>query len=85
MTTGRWTRDVGRAHRVSNRIGTAMARVNTCSCLREPTPSGGFKAGGRGREIGFDARAPYLETRPPRDQHDGPVSKPARALNRLMR
>jgi (Z)-2-((N-methylformamido)methylene)-5-hydroxybutyrolactone dehydrogenase len=63
LTAGLWTRDVGRAHRVSNRIEAGMVWVNTYSFLRWSTPYGGFKASGWGRENGIDALDPYLETR----------------------
>ncbi len=63
LTAGLWTRDVGRAHRVSNRIQAGMVWVNTYSFLRWSTPYGGFKQSGWGRENGIDALAPYLETR----------------------
>ncbi|WP_244109911.1 aldehyde dehydrogenase family protein [Burkholderia arboris] len=63
LTAGLWTRDVGRAHRVSNRIDAGMVWVNTYSFLRWSTPYGGFKASGWGRENGIDALDPYLETR----------------------
>jgi acyl-CoA reductase-like NAD-dependent aldehyde dehydrogenase len=63
LTAGLWTRDVGRAHRVSNRIEAGMVWVNTYSFLRWSTPYGGFKASGWGRENGINALDPYLETR----------------------
>ncbi|WP_322029274.1 aldehyde dehydrogenase [Paraburkholderia sp. J76] len=63
LTAGLWTRDVGRAHRVSNRIDAGMVWVNTYSFLRWSTPYGGFKSSGWGRENGIDALDPYLETR----------------------
>lgn len=63
LTAGLWTRDVGRAHRVSSRIEAGMVWVNTYSFLRWSTPYGGFKASGWGRENGINALDPYLETR----------------------
>ncbi len=63
LTAGLWTRDVGRAHRVSSRIEAGMVWVNTYSFLRWSTPYGGFKASGWGRENGIGALDPYLETR----------------------
>ncbi|MFB9123491.1 aldehyde dehydrogenase family protein [Paraburkholderia dipogonis] len=48
LTAGLWTRDVGRAHRVSSRIEAGMVWVNTYSFLRWSTPYGGFKASGWG-------------------------------------
>jgi len=63
LTAGLWTRDVGRAHRVSNRIEAGMVWVNTYSFLRWSTPNGGFKQSGWGRENGIDSLDPYLEDR----------------------
>lgn len=63
LTAGLWTRDVGRAHRVSSRIDAGMVWVNTYLYLRWSTPYGGFKASGWGRENGIDALDPYLENR----------------------
>lgn len=63
LTAGLWTRDVGRAHRVTSRIEAGMVWVNTYSFLRWSTPYGGFKASGWGRENGINALDPYLETR----------------------
>jgi aldehyde dehydrogenase (NAD+) len=63
LTAGLWTRDVGRALRVSNRIEAGTVWVNTYSFLRWSTPYGGFKQSGWGRENGIDALDPYLENR----------------------
>jgi acyl-CoA reductase-like NAD-dependent aldehyde dehydrogenase len=63
LTAGLWTRDVGRAHRVSNRIDAGMVWINTYSFLRWSTPYGGFKQSGWGRENGINALDPYLESR----------------------
>jgi aldehyde dehydrogenase (NAD+) len=63
LTAGLWTRDVGRAHRVSNRIQAGLVWVNTYNFVRWSTPFGGFKASGWGRENGIQALDPYLETR----------------------
>jgi len=63
LTAGLWTRDVGRAHRVSNQIEAGSVWVNTYLYVRASTPYGGFKMSGWGRENGIDALDPYLETR----------------------
>ena len=63
LTAGLWTRDVGRAHRISNRIEAGMVWVNTYSFLRWSTPYGGFKQSGWGRENGIDALEPFMDTR----------------------
>lgn len=63
LTAGLWTRDVGRAHRVSSRIKAGMVWVNTYRFIRWSTPYGGFKASGWGRENGVEALDAYMDTR----------------------
>lgn len=63
LTAGLWTGDVGRAHRVSNRIEAGMVWVNTYRYIRWSTPYGGVKQSGWGRENGVEALDSYLETR----------------------
>ncbi|MEI6250973.1 MAG: aldehyde dehydrogenase family protein, partial [Actinomycetes bacterium] len=50
-----WTRDTGRALRVSRGIETGNLSVNSNSSVRYWTPFGGFKQSGLGRELGPDA------------------------------
>jgi (Z)-2-((N-methylformamido)methylene)-5-hydroxybutyrolactone dehydrogenase len=63
LTAGLWTRDVGRALRVSSRIEAGMVWVNTYRYIRWSTPYGGFKASGWGRENGVESLDGYLDTR----------------------
>lgn len=63
LAAGLWTRDVGRAHRVSQRIEAGIVWVNTYRFIRWSTPYGGFKTSGWGRENGVEAMDEYLETR----------------------
>ncbi|MFV0361459.1 aldehyde dehydrogenase [Tropicimonas sp.] len=63
LTAGLWTRDVGRAHRVSAQIRAGIVWVNTYRYIRWTTPYGGFKASGWGRENGVEAVDAYLDTR----------------------
>ena len=63
LTAGLWTRDIGRAHRVANRIEAGMVWVNTYRYIRWSTPYGGVKASGWGRENGIEALDSYLETK----------------------
>lgn len=63
LTAGLWTRDVGRAHRVSKRIDAGMVWVNTYRFIRWSTPYGGMKASGWGRENGIEALDSYLDTK----------------------
>jgi acyl-CoA reductase-like NAD-dependent aldehyde dehydrogenase len=58
-----WTRDVGRALRVSRAIDTGNLSVNSHSSVRYWTPFGGFKSSGLGRELGPDAPLAFTETK----------------------
>ncbi|MET9646058.1 aldehyde dehydrogenase family protein [Streptomyces syringium] len=58
-----WTRDVGRAVRVSRGIAAGNLSVNSHSSVRYWTPFGGFKQSGLGRELGPDALAAFTETK----------------------
>jgi len=56
-----WTRDVGRAFRVSRALETGTISVNSNSSVRYWTPFGGFKRSGIGRELGPDALEAFTE------------------------
>ncbi|MGW2260183.1 aldehyde dehydrogenase family protein [Streptomyces sp. NPDC004749] len=58
-----WTRDVGRALRVSRAVAAGNLSVNSHSSVRYGTPFGGFKQSGLGRELGPDALAAFTETK----------------------
>ena len=58
-----WTRDIGRALRVSRGIEAGNLSVNSNSAVRYWTPFGGFKASGIGRELGPDALDAFTETK----------------------
>ncbi|WCM25723.1 aldehyde dehydrogenase [Sphingomonas sp. QA11] len=63
LAAGLWTGDVGRAHRVANRIEAGIVWVNTYRYIRWSTPYGGVRTSGWGRENGIEALDSYLETR----------------------
>ncbi|MCQ8189866.1 aldehyde dehydrogenase family protein [Streptomyces rugosispiralis] len=58
-----WTRDVGRAVRVSRAVAAGNLSVNSHSSVRYATPFGGYKQSGLGRELGPDALAAFTETK----------------------
>lgn len=58
-----WTRDLGRAIRVSRAVAAGNLSVNSHSSVRYWTPFGGYKQSGFGRELGPDALTAFTETK----------------------
>jgi 5-carboxymethyl-2-hydroxymuconic-semialdehyde dehydrogenase len=58
-----WTRDVGRAHRVADALDAGMIWVNSQNVRHLPTPFGGTKASGIGRDGGDWSFDFYMETK----------------------
>jgi 5-carboxymethyl-2-hydroxymuconic-semialdehyde dehydrogenase len=58
-----WTRDVGRAHRVARDLEAGMIWVNSENVRHLPTPFGGMKASGIGRDGGDYSFDFYTETK----------------------
>jgi acyl-CoA reductase-like NAD-dependent aldehyde dehydrogenase len=56
-----YTRDLGRALRVSRAVESGNLSVNSHSSVRYWTPFGGFKQSGLGRELGPDAPNAFTE------------------------
>ena len=58
-----WTKDVGRAHRVAQALDAGMIWVNSQNVRHLPTPFGGMKASGIGRDGGDWSFDFYMETK----------------------
>ena len=58
-----WTRDIGRAIRMSERLQAGTVWVNTYRAVSFMAPFGGYKDSGLGRENGIDAVREYLQTK----------------------
>jgi 5-carboxymethyl-2-hydroxymuconic-semialdehyde dehydrogenase len=58
-----WTRDVGRAHRVAQQVEAGMVWVNSENVRHLPTPFGGMKSSGIGRDGGDYSFDFYMETK----------------------
>ena len=58
-----WTRDLGRAIRVSKAVRTGVLSVNSPRSVRTEAPFGGFKRSGLGRELGPSALDHYTEVK----------------------
>jgi acyl-CoA reductase-like NAD-dependent aldehyde dehydrogenase len=56
-----WSRDIGRALRVTRGVETGALSVNSNSSVRYSTPFGGYKQSGIGRELGPDALLGFSE------------------------
>jgi acyl-CoA reductase-like NAD-dependent aldehyde dehydrogenase len=61
LAAGIWTRDIGRAHRLTRDIRAGIIWVNTYRAVSAMAPIGGFGASGYGREGGIDAVRDYTE------------------------
>jgi acyl-CoA reductase-like NAD-dependent aldehyde dehydrogenase len=58
-----WTQNGARALRVARRMETGVISVNSNTSVRVPTPFGGFKQSGVGRELGPHALDYYTEVK----------------------
>ena len=58
-----WTRDLGRAIRVSKAVRTGNLSVNSSSSVHTEAPFGGYKQSGMGREMGMHAVNLFTEVK----------------------
>jgi aldehyde dehydrogenase (NAD+) len=63
LGAGVWTRDIGRAHRMVERIQSGIVWVNCYRAVSFMSPFGGYKDSGFGRENGADAIREYLQVK----------------------
>lgn len=63
LAAGVWTKDMGRALRMSKALEAGTVWVNTYRAVSYMMPFGGMKHSGIGRESGVDAIREYLETK----------------------
>jgi 5-carboxymethyl-2-hydroxymuconic-semialdehyde dehydrogenase len=63
LTAYIWTRDVGRAHRIARDLEAGMVWINSENVRHLPTPFGGMKASGIGRDGGDYSFDFYMETK----------------------
>ncbi len=63
LGAGVWTRDIGRAFRMAERIQSGTVWVNTYRAVSYMSPFGGYKDSGMGRENGAQAIRDYLQTK----------------------
>jgi 5-carboxymethyl-2-hydroxymuconic-semialdehyde dehydrogenase len=63
LTAYVWTGDVGRAHRVAQAVEAGMVWINSENVRHLPTPFGGVKASGIGRDGGDYSFDFYMETK----------------------
>jgi aldehyde dehydrogenase (NAD+) len=76
LGAGVWTRDMGRAFRMSEGLEAGTVWINSYRMLSVLMPFGGYKDSGEGRENGMDAIYANLETKSVFLNHSAPIGNP---------
>ncbi|OZI15689.1 carnitine dehydratase [Bordetella genomosp. 7] len=76
LGAGVWTRDIGRALRMAERIQSGTVWVNTYRLVSYLMPFGGYKDSGLGRESGIDAMREYQQVKSVVINAGSPVGNP---------
>ena len=63
LAAGVWTRDIGKAHAIADRVQAGTVWVNCFNVVDTAAPFGGFKMSGMGRELGEKGLDAYTETK----------------------
>jgi aldehyde dehydrogenase (NAD+) len=63
LAAGVWTKDMGRALRMSEKLRAGTVWVNTYRAVSFTSPFGGYKRSGLGRESGLEAIKEYLQVK----------------------
>ncbi len=63
LASGIFTKDLARAHRMSNKIRAGIVWVNTYRVISPMVPFGGYGLSGLGREAGADSVLEYTRTK----------------------
>ena len=63
LAAGVWTKDIGRAIRMSSALRAGTVWVNTYRAISYMMPFGGMKHSGIGRESGLESIREFLETK----------------------
>jgi len=76
LAAGVWTKDFGRAFRMSEKLEAGTVWVNSYRMLSVTMPFGGVKESGVGRENGLEAIMANLEPKSVYINHSAPVANP---------